>query len=91
MRKILSDLWDITVALIQTVAALSYAKIAAMTRSRKTALCIFLLLLAMCVIRLINWHNVGGEVLLLAAVWVYLRATRTEDVINEDHRYDTDV
>lgn len=92
MKKVLSDIFDITIALLQTVAVLSYAKIAAMSGRRKTALCLFLIILAMCVIRYHNWHNVGGEVILLAATWTYLYATRPrEDERREGTFYDTDM
>ena len=86
MRNVLSDIWDITVSLLQTAAVFSYVRIAAMSRKRRTALYIFLFLLTLCIIRLINWGNVGGEAALLTVAWVYLYVTKPKEggVIDED-------
>ena len=88
MKKVLSDILDITVALIQTVAVLSYAKIMSLSKRRRIAFYIFAAVALCCIVRLINWHNVGGEAILLAAVWTYLYATRPRE---EGAFYDKDV
>lgn len=76
MKKALSDILDITVALIQTVAILSSAKIAAMSKRRKAAMAICALLLALTAGRLIASGTVGGEAILLLTSVTYLYATR---------------
>ena len=88
MKKVLSDILDITVALIQTVAVLSYAKIMSMSTKRRIAFYIFAAVAFCCVVRLINWHNVGGEAILLAGIWTYLYATRPRE---EGTFYDKDM
>ena len=79
MRKAVSDILDITIALLQTVAVLSYAKIAAMSKRRKAAMAICALLFMLTAGRLIASGTVGGEAVLLLTSVTYLFATRPHE------------
>lgn len=67
MKKLITDICDIVIAFGCVIADITRKKLSEKTIQQKIMLSLIIATGLMCIIRMINWHNIGGEILLLIA------------------------